>query len=202
MRKSRDGEDTQKRVLAAAQEQFAEHGFSGTSLAAISKQSGISEGLILYHFQSKRNLYQQVLETLAGQYTDALIQARDSAVSPLEMMKGTLSTSFNFWKQDSTYRRISLWAYLEGEKKFVEKEAKLTAGLVRSVVQLQQEGLLDDSISPPVLITMIIGPIHYWLRYREQFKEALNLPETLNELDEAFIDQLTGFIANLSQYKE
>jgi len=49
---------------------------------------------------------------------------------------------------------------------------------------------------------MIIGPIHYWLHYREQFKEGLHLPDTLNELDEDFINHLTGFIANLSQYME
>ncbi len=202
MRKSRDGEDTQQRVLAAAQEQFAKHGFSGTSLAAISQQSGISEGLILYHFQNKRNLYQQVLETLADQYTEVLIHARDSAISPLEMMTQTLKASFNFWKQDFDYQRISLWAYLEGEEKYIEKEAALTAGLAQSVVELQKQGLLDDSLSAPVLLTMIIGPIHYWLRYREQFKEALHLPDTLGELDELFINQLTKFVMALSQCKE
>jgi AcrR family transcriptional regulator len=33
---------------------FAEHGFAGTSLTNISQVCGISEGLILHHFQSKK----------------------------------------------------------------------------------------------------------------------------------------------------
>ena len=61
MRKPRDGEDTRERVLAAAGELFAECGFAGTSLAAISKRCGISDGLILHHFQTKEALYRQVL---------------------------------------------------------------------------------------------------------------------------------------------
>lgn len=201
MRKPRDGEDTRQRVLAAAQDQFAKNGFSGTSLAAISRQSGISDGLILHHFQSKLNLYRQVLESLADQYTRALVQARDSVASPREMAQQTLMASFDFWKQDSTYQRISLWAYLEGETEFAEKEATLTAGLAQSVTQLQQQGLLDDHFSPAVLLTMIIGPIHFWLRYREQFKAILHLTETSEELDAIFIAQLIQWVLDLSPHK-
>ena len=202
MRKTRDGEDTRQRVLTASQMQFAKSGYSGTSLAMISKQSGISEGLILYHFKNKRNIYQQVLESLADEYAQVLIQARDSADSPLDMIRETLKASFNFWKQDLTYQRISMWAYLEGEAEYIEKETALTAGLVKLVAQLQQQRILDDHLSPPVLLTMIIGPIHYWMRYRDQFKAALDLTETSDELDALFITQLTQLVMRLSQDNE
>ncbi len=128
MRKQRDGADTKERVLSAAQELFAEKGFSGTSLADISQKCGISDGLILHHFQSKKKLYHQVLENLAERYTLALVRAKEAATSPEGMMQQTLAASFNFWKQDSAYQRISLWAYLEGQTEIAEKEAALTAG--------------------------------------------------------------------------
>ena len=96
MRKQRDGGDTKQRVLSAAQELFAAKGFSGTSLADISQRCGISDGLIIHHFQSKKNLYRQVLENLAEQYTQVLVGAKEAATSPLEMMQQTLTISFNF----------------------------------------------------------------------------------------------------------
>jgi TetR/AcrR family transcriptional regulator len=201
MRKQRDGEDTRARVLEAAAEQFAGHGFSGTSLAAISKQCGISDGLILHHFQTKAGLYRQVLEEMSGRYAQALAQAQASAGSPAEAMQATLAAAFHFWKDDTTYQRISQWAALEGRAELSQQEAGLTAGLVRQVEQLQQQGLVDPRYSPMVFLTMIIGPIHFWLRYRDQFKASLNLPETPEAMDELFLGQLTGLVKEMSQKK-
>jgi AcrR family transcriptional regulator len=198
LRKQRDGGDTKQRVLSAAQELFAAKGFSATSLADISQRCGISDGLIIHHFQSKKNLYRQVLENLAEQYTQNLIQAKESATSPTERMQQTLAASFNFWKQDSAYQRISLWAYLEGQTEFAEKEALLTAGLFQEVKQLQEQGLLDNRFSPVVFLTLVIGPIHFWVRYREQFKISLNLTESSDDLDQLFLNQLTQLVTEMS----
>jgi AcrR family transcriptional regulator len=199
LRKPRDGEDTRQRVLSAAQALFAEKGFSGTSLADISTRCGISDGLILHHFQSKKNLYHLVQENLAEQYTHVLMRAREAASTPLEMMQQTLTASFDYWRQDSAYERLSLWAYLEGQTDFSEKEAYLTAGLAKVVEQLQEQDLLDNRFSPAVLLTLIIGPIHFWLRYRDQFKSALQLTETPDELDQLFLDQLIRLITEISR---
>jgi AcrR family transcriptional regulator len=199
MRKQRDGENTKERVLSAARDLFAGRGFAGTSLAMISKNCGISDGLILHHFQTKENLYRQVLEDLAGQYTSALVQARASASSPAEAMQQTLAASFNFWKHDTTYQRISLWASLEGRTELADQEAALTAALVREVENLQGQGLIDDRFNPMVFLTLIIGPIHFWLRYRNQFKSILNLSDPPEELDGLFLKQLTNLVKEMSQ---
>lgn len=199
MRKPRDGEDTRGRVLQAAQELFAEKGFSGTSLALISQRCGISDGLILHHFQSKKNLYRQVLETLAGRYTQALLPAQGEAASPQEMMQQTLAASFNFWKQDSAYQRISLWAYLEGETELADQEAALAVELVRQVSRLQEQGLIAARYTPMVFLTMVIGPIHFWLRYRDHFKAILNLSEPTAELDALFLSQLITLVGDMAR---
>ena len=199
MRKQRDGEDTKERVLAAARELFAERGFNGTSLALISKKCTISDGLILHHFQTKENLYKQVLEDLAGRYTGALVQANSAASSPTEAMQQTLAASFDFWKHDTTYQRISLWASLEGRTELADQEAALTAGLVRQVEKFQAQGLIDSRFNPMVFLTLIIGPIHFWLRYRDQFKSILSLSDSPDEMDDLFLKQLTGMVTEMSR---
>jgi AcrR family transcriptional regulator len=198
LRKQRDGDDTKERVLSAAQELFAKKGFAGTSLAEISQKCGISDGLMLHHFQSKKNLYHQVLENLAAHYTQELLQAKESAYSPEGMMQHTLTAAFNFWKQDSAYQRISLWAYLEGQTEFAAKENSLTIELVQAVQHLQEQGMLDNRFSPMVFLTLIIGPIHFWLRYRDQFKTVLNLNETSDDLDRLFLGQLMDLVKEMA----
>lgn len=198
MRKPRNSEDTKERVLAAAQKMFAEHGFAGTSLTNISQACGISEGLILHHFQSKKNLYHQVLEKLANDYAQKLMQFRQFDPDPAGLFEQSLSMVFDYWKQDSNYERISLWAYLEGQHDFTQKQAALTAGLAQMVGQLQAAGKIDRQIHPAVFLTMIIGPIHYWLRYRDRFKDAMQLPESPDQLDQIFVDQWIALIKNIA----
>jgi AcrR family transcriptional regulator len=202
MRKQRDGEDTRERVLNSARQLFAEKGFNGTSLADISKDCGISDGLILHHFKSKQNLYQAVLEQSAQEYTKVFERVRESGVSPQEMMQAAMMGAFGFWKEDATYQRLSLWSHLEGQNAFSEKEAQFTAGMAQMVGQLQGQGLLSDQISPVVLMTMVIGPIHFWLRYRAQFKETLHLDQTMDQLDDMFIQQLVLGIGGIAKMKE
>jgi AcrR family transcriptional regulator len=199
MRKPRDAENTRERVLAAATELFAQGGFAGTSLAAISKKCGISDGLILHHFQTKAELYRQVLEEMAGRYTRVLVQARTSASTPAEAMQTTMAAAFNFWKNDTTYQRISMWASLEGRTELARQEAALTAGLAKEVESLQSQGLIDRRFAPAVFLTLIIGPIQFWLRYRDQFKASLTLSEPPEALDELFLSQLTGLVKEMSQ---
>jgi len=202
MRKQRDGDDTKERVLSAAQVLFAENGFSGTSLAMIAKKSGISDGLILHHFQSKKNLYDQVLETMASRYTQELVKARSVDAHPEEMMMHTLTAAFNFWKEDSTYYRISLWAYLEKQPQLAQQEAALTAGLFQAVHQLQEKKMIDDRVSPLVILSMVIGSIHFWVRYRDQFIKILNLTETSEALDRMFLEQLVELVKKMAMPSE
>jgi len=157
--------------------------------------------LILHHFQTKAGLYRQILEEMAGRYKQALIQANSSAGSPAEAMQSTLAAAFNFWKHDTTYQRISQWAALEGRTELAQQEAGLTAALAREVEQLQQHGLIDQRYAPMVFLTLIIGPIHFWLRYRDQFIASLALSDPPDSLDELFLGQLTSLIKEMSQKK-
>jgi TetR/AcrR family transcriptional regulator len=198
MRKKRDAGETRERVLAAAESEFARKGFSGTSLNDISKTSGISTGLILHHFESKQNLYHQVLEQLSNRYAQDLVYARQAAGNPAEVMEKTLTASFNFWLQDQAYRRISAWADLEGQTDLTEKEVKLTSGLAQEVTRMQQEGILDDRYHPVVFLTMVIGPIHFWVRYRDKYVAALNLSQPAEELDRLFLEQLVRLVKEMA----
>lgn len=53
----RDAEATQERLLDAAERLFAERGFEGTSLRAVTQAAGTSVSAAHYHFGSKRALW-------------------------------------------------------------------------------------------------------------------------------------------------
>lgn len=53
--------DTRQRILDAALELFAAHGFAGTSMRALARASGLRESSLYNHFSGKDELYQAVI---------------------------------------------------------------------------------------------------------------------------------------------
>jgi AcrR family transcriptional regulator len=58
----RDAEATQAVILAAAEAEFAQHGFTAARTEAIAAKTGVAKSMIYYYFQDKEGLYQAVLE--------------------------------------------------------------------------------------------------------------------------------------------
>ncbi len=54
---------SRERILEAAAVLFAEHGYSGTSVAAVCREVGLTKPAIYWHFGSKEGLLAEVLET-------------------------------------------------------------------------------------------------------------------------------------------
>jgi len=199
MRKKRDGESTREAVIQAATQAFAEKGFSGTSLALISDKCGISDGLILHHFQNKENLYHTVLEELAAQYQAALQQAGANAENTQQAAMASLRAAFQYWREDSAYYRISMWAFLEGRDDLIAQEIKLTAGLAQTIQTMQANGQADARFAPYAFLPMTVGPLHFWMSHRALFKKALGLAGDLETLDAQFEEQYLEMMMMLYQ---
>ncbi|MCU0847681.1 MAG: TetR/AcrR family transcriptional regulator [Spirochaetes bacterium] len=58
--------DTRERILTAAKVEFAEKGFDGARMGSIAKRAEANQALIHYYFESKENLYVEVLHRLLG----------------------------------------------------------------------------------------------------------------------------------------
>ena len=190
----RDKDSTIQKILSSAEKVFAKYGFNTSSIKMISDESGISDGLILYHYKTKKNLYKAVREKIAKRYGNLLKTNLKMIGLPKKVMLEGIKTVFDFYKNDKTYNRISLWSYLEGKNDIVENEAKITGKMVEMGKRLQKLGILKKDVELIVPLTVLIGSIHFWLRYREQYIKMLNIDKTTDELDEIFIKQIYEII--------
>ena len=62
--RARQRSRTRERVLDASIAGFSERGYEGTSLGQISASCGIKQSLILYHFESKENLWRASVDEI------------------------------------------------------------------------------------------------------------------------------------------
>lgn len=59
-------ERTRKRVLEAAERQFADHGFQAARLEDVASEVGVKRAALFYHFRDKRALHDAVLREVFG----------------------------------------------------------------------------------------------------------------------------------------
>ncbi|WP_234697074.1 TetR/AcrR family transcriptional regulator [Nitrosophilus alvini] len=62
--KSERGKNTKEKILKAAQELIAEHGYKGASIRKIAKAVGIRESAIYNHFKNKEEIFQTIMKEL------------------------------------------------------------------------------------------------------------------------------------------
>lgn len=77
---ARRGDNVRSRVLKAALEIFGAYGFDGASTRAVAQRAGVTHTLVLYHFQTKDNLWIAALEHALGNYTDPLRENLETSV--------------------------------------------------------------------------------------------------------------------------
>ena len=84
------GAETRERLLRAAADVFAEHGFDGTRVAAIAAAAGLSNGALYAHFASKADLLVDALRTHGrGRLADLFAAEPDLPVTVLLLLIGT-----------------------------------------------------------------------------------------------------------------
>ncbi|WP_158604347.1 TetR/AcrR family transcriptional regulator [Nocardioides mangrovicus] len=71
--------DARQRILTAAADCIVRDGLAGVRMAAIAREAGVSSGLLHYHFDTKEQLFAEVL-TFSSHLSDELtVQALDRA---------------------------------------------------------------------------------------------------------------------------
>ncbi|HAI45642.1 MAG TPA: TetR/AcrR family transcriptional regulator, partial [Stenotrophomonas sp.] len=70
---------TKDRILGAAEELFAQHGFAGTSLRQVTSQADVNIAAVNYHFGSKENLVNEVFRRRMDEMTAARLAQLEAA---------------------------------------------------------------------------------------------------------------------------
>jgi len=91
-------------------------GLSQTTLARIAEHAGVSQGVIVFHFQSKKSLFEQTLRHLSHEYMRCWIDASDNAAEdPVSQLCAIIKSTFN--PSICNRKKISVWYAFWGESR-------------------------------------------------------------------------------------
>jgi TetR/AcrR family transcriptional regulator len=82
--------------MAAAEQEFARHGFDGARVDQIVARAGVNKQLVFYYFHSKRGLYDAVLARASRELEGALTDLGVSPGRPLDRISQALTALYDF----------------------------------------------------------------------------------------------------------
>ena len=103
--RARQAEATRSLLIAAARENFTEHGYAATSIDDIIRKAGVARGALYHHFPGKEALFRAVYETVEGEVVARVMEAAAAQASPWDAVRAGLS-AFLDGCLDPAFRRI------------------------------------------------------------------------------------------------
>lgn len=178
-KRGRDGDAAREAILAAAEEIFAQKGYSGTRVEDIAEVSGYSNSLIVHHyFAGKSGLYEAVIRRMKqqgmAQMAEILKPAYRADESQLtaEIVQDYLAKAirmrFNYLLAHENNWRILAWEAADcwsmyARMSFTQEELGCPAEAIQFVRRAQKAGFIRPEIDPTILITQVIGAPQIYL---------------------------------------
>lgn len=119
-------EDIRRRELVeAALETLRRFGYSGTTVARVGAQAGMSPGIVHHYFKNKAELLESALRYLQGQLGQRVAELLRRAVTPRERLRAVIDGNFAPGLFTGDVARV--WMAFLGEVPFRPENAKLQA---------------------------------------------------------------------------
>ena len=149
-----DSSDTKRRLLAAALQEFAQHGLAGARVDRIAEQAKANKRLIYAYFGNKDELFDTVMAHSLGVLSDAVPFAADD-------LPGYAGALFDHMVAHPALVRLTLWKMLE-RPAVSELETAAYRPKVHDLAAAQQRGTVRADLTPVDLLMVVIGVVASW----------------------------------------
>jgi AcrR family transcriptional regulator len=157
-------------VMDVARQIFSQQGYHDTSIDDLIEAAGIARGTFYLYFESKRAIFDQLLEELFATLASTVqrIDVSPGALPPVEQMNATVDRVFGTLLANRELARLLLREAVGLDAEFDQKLrdfwGRITTLLVRALETGRQMGLVRDC-DPQVVARCILGAakevVHY-----------------------------------------
>ena len=187
MRKNQIRINNERRILASAVKIFAGYGYQGATMRKIAEEASLPKANLHYYFQTKEQLYRQVLDRI---FKDWLAAANtfDECEEPVEALRGYIETKMDLSRKRPLESRIWAEEILRGAPLIQDQlEKTLAAWLdtrVKRITDWINKGTIQ-AMNPRILMYMIWAVTQHFADFESQIR-ALNQQQNLS--DEQFTE--------------
>jgi len=166
--RGRDGEagDTARRLIEAGRKLFASRGFDGASVRALTGEAGTNLGAITYHFESKEELYQAVLEVVLGPVREHLEMLKRMPFSAPQRLEFFIRGMFEHLRENPDMPRFMVQEIVLGENPSPQilKTLQVVVSVLTGIIQEGQAvGTIRAGDSMLMALSTLSQPIYLTL---------------------------------------
>ncbi len=165
------------RIVGAAAIFFSQFGFHKTTMGEIARKLHKVKGAIYYYFESKEELYNEVLKQELTRVQIHLLVIVNSDSNPVEILERYAKTRFKLLNEAKNYHEtikadfIERYGFVDDVRKNFDEFER--SQLLTILSKGKEEGLLEfsDINSTVSLILMLLKSIEIPLFLQEEYKE-------------------------------
>lgn len=153
---------TAQALLDVARAMFAEHGFAGTSMRALTARAGANLGAVTYHFGSKEALYEAVAGSLAVPLRERIARVAARALPPLDRIELSVRELFEHLRENPDLPRFMVQQLASARpmpQTVLDTLGANHAALVAMIAQGQREGSIRQGDPRLLALSILAQPI-------------------------------------------
>ncbi len=134
-----------EQILAVALDVFAASGFHGASMNDIAEAAGVTKPVLYQHFDSKRDLYQALLDEVGSRLLEAIAKATTEATDGKSQTELGFRAYFRWVADDHDAFRLLFGPGTASDDEFAAVIARINAEAAAAVTPLIDVDVPDDT---------------------------------------------------------
>jgi AcrR family transcriptional regulator len=202
----RDADRSQATILAAARDEFAEHGLGGARMDRIAERAGLNKRLIYYYFQDKERLFRAVLEQAYLHIRGEERKLNLLALKPAEAVRRLVEFTWNYYLEHPEFLSLLNSANLHRarhlERADTDRVREMNSPLIATLGEIlehgRKAGTFRGGIDPVQLYVSIAGLSYFYLSNNHTlsaiFGRDLLAPKARSERLSHMIELVLGYV--------
>ena len=165
----RDADRSQALILAAARDEFAEHGLGGARVDRIAERAGLNKRLIYYYFEEKEKLFQAVLEQAYRDIRAEEAKLRLADLDPLTAVRRLIEFTWDYYLRHPEFITLLNSANLHRARHLAESKRarELNSPVIETLATVlergRREGTFRGGVDPVQLYVSIAALAYFYL---------------------------------------
>lgn len=145
-------------ILDAAKQVFAEEGLEGASLRAIAVRAGYTPAALYFHFESKEDIYAEVLSASLGSLGAAVADAVHRTRAPQQRLRAAAMSFFRFYADNPRDLDLGFYLFRGGMKRAGlgrDRDERLNAELEAALRPIAEAAIALGASRPKANLLMV-----------------------------------------------
>lgn len=190
---------TRRKLLEAAERTFAKHGYAEASVSRITEDAGIGQGTFYLYFETKLDIFNELVEDLNHRVRKAMSEASARATGRIESERAGFRAFFKFTAEHPALYRVVREAEFVSPGALRLHYTRIVDGYIEGLREASATGEISD-IDPTVAAWALMGIGEMigmrWVLWGDgnQGDDADPTASGTNEVPEHVFDEMMRFI--------